>query len=265
MKLSFSTLGCPEWGFADILATAKDLGYDGIEFRGVLNTVYTPDVREFSDGMIERTKAKLSRLAIAIPCLTSAAYLHSREHRAEAMREARDYIDLAEKLSCPYVRVLGDTNPAPGAGVDDGFVREGLAEAAEYGEKRGVMPLIETNGVYSDTARLRRTVAGLSNVGVVWDIHHPMRFMGEPAAESFDNISEYVRHVHLKDSVMEEGALHYMPLSHGDVPFTDAIGLLASHGYAGYYSLEWVRRWDKSLESAGIAFAQYINYMKHEL
>ncbi len=31
MKISFSTLGCPGWSYEDILSTAKDLGFNGIE------------------------------------------------------------------------------------------------------------------------------------------------------------------------------------------------------------------------------------------
>ena len=36
MKLSFSTLGCPKLSFRDVLSIAKDLGYDGIELRGIM-------------------------------------------------------------------------------------------------------------------------------------------------------------------------------------------------------------------------------------
>ena len=35
MKTAFSTLGCPGWSWDEIFATAKDLGLDGIEVRGV--------------------------------------------------------------------------------------------------------------------------------------------------------------------------------------------------------------------------------------
>ena len=35
MKVSFSTLGCPEWSWAEITSMAKDLGFDGIEIRVV--------------------------------------------------------------------------------------------------------------------------------------------------------------------------------------------------------------------------------------
>ena len=35
MKLSFSTIGCPAYSWVDIYPMAKDLGFDGIEVRGV--------------------------------------------------------------------------------------------------------------------------------------------------------------------------------------------------------------------------------------
>ena len=35
MKLSFSTLGCPRWTLKEIVATAKDLGFGGVEIRGI--------------------------------------------------------------------------------------------------------------------------------------------------------------------------------------------------------------------------------------
>jgi hypothetical protein len=35
-KLSFSTLGCPDWSFDKIIDFAKDNQYTGIEVRGIL-------------------------------------------------------------------------------------------------------------------------------------------------------------------------------------------------------------------------------------
>jgi fatty-acyl-CoA synthase len=39
VKISFSTLACPEYSWADIYSMAKDLGYDGIEIRGLGNEI----------------------------------------------------------------------------------------------------------------------------------------------------------------------------------------------------------------------------------
>ena len=35
MKIAFSTLGCPDFDWSDIYSMAKDLGFDGIEIRGL--------------------------------------------------------------------------------------------------------------------------------------------------------------------------------------------------------------------------------------
>ena len=42
MKISFSTLSCPRWGWGEIIASAHDLGYDGIEIRGVGKDISVP-------------------------------------------------------------------------------------------------------------------------------------------------------------------------------------------------------------------------------
>ena len=48
MKTAFSTLGCPDWKWREIISTAKDMGFDGVEVRGVGNTLYAPEISVFS-------------------------------------------------------------------------------------------------------------------------------------------------------------------------------------------------------------------------
>ena len=38
--------------------------------------------------------------------------------------------------------------------------------------------------------------------------------------------------------------------------------VLRTQGYDGYYSLEWVKRWDTTLEEPGIVFAHFANFMR---
>ena len=49
MKLSFSTLGCPDWSFDKIIDFARDNQYSGIEVRGILHQMDLPLVPEFSN------------------------------------------------------------------------------------------------------------------------------------------------------------------------------------------------------------------------
>ena len=55
MKLAFSTVGCPDWSFDEIFASAKDFGYDAIEIRGIGKEIYAPKLNIFSDAGIEGT------------------------------------------------------------------------------------------------------------------------------------------------------------------------------------------------------------------
>ena len=46
------------------------------------------------------------------------------------------------------------------------------------------------------------------------------------------------------------------------MPLEEIVGVLKDGGYDGFYSLEWVKRWDTTLEEPGIVFAHYANYMR---
>ena len=76
MKIGFSTLGCPDWTLSEILATAKDLGYNGVEIRGIASEMYAPTMKCFSDEQIEKTIQKLGGLEI--PILTSNATIATK-------------------------------------------------------------------------------------------------------------------------------------------------------------------------------------------
>ena len=98
MKLSFSTLGCPRWTLKEIVATAKDLGFGGVEIRGIGDKINALEIPEFSDAEIEQTKEKIAQTGLVIPSLTSGATLAVRDRAQDSFLEACGYIDLARKL-----------------------------------------------------------------------------------------------------------------------------------------------------------------------
>ena len=259
MKTCFSTLGCPSWSFADILSVAADLHYDGIEIRGIEKELHAPALEVFAPSRIDTTKKKLESLSLEIPILTSACNLNNTAD----MDEAKAYVDTASALGTPYIRLLGDKAPAPSDGVDLKAVVRNLTMIAEYAQPKGVMPLIETNGFFAKTKVLRALLdaIGSDNIGVLYDVHHPYRFFRERPAYVLKTIGSFIRHVHIKDSVMDGKKVIYKIVGEGSVPVKEAVSMLTDFGYIGYYSLEWVKRWDLSLEEPGIAFAQYKEYM----
>ena len=123
MKISFSTLGCPRWSWQEILATACDLGYSGIEVRGVGKDISVPSIPAFSDENLEKTKADLKRLNLTIPCLDSDCCIHLRETEKATTAEIKAYILLAQKLDVPYVRIMATAPvPQPVGAVDEAYV-----------------------------------------------------------------------------------------------------------------------------------------------
>ena len=154
MKLAFSTLGCPDFSWNDIYSMAKDLGFDGIEIRGLGNEIFAVQAQPFTEAQLPQTVKKLSELHIEIPCLSSGCCLKKAEDADKNFEEIMQYIELATKLGTPYIRILADQEPQPNGEVDDEVVLAALQRLAPEAEKKGVTLLIETNGVYADTARL---------------------------------------------------------------------------------------------------------------
>ncbi len=263
MKISFSTLACPDFSWVDIYSMAKDLSFDGIEVRGLGNDICTVNSQPFRDDKLPSTIKKLNELGLEIPCLASGCSLKNRAEHDNVIDEITQYIVLADKLSTPYIRVLADDVTEPVSDVDDEYVISVLKELAKVVEPYNVALLVESNGVYSDTKRLRRLLdkTGSRKIAALWDIHHPYRYMGESPEETVKNLGDYIRHIHVKDSVMVGGKPEYRMMGEGDMPLKLVFQTLTEINYTGYISLEWVKRWASHLQDAGIVFPHFANYM----
>ncbi|MGI6065737.1 MAG: sugar phosphate isomerase/epimerase family protein [Bacillota bacterium] len=268
MKFAFSTLGCPDWLWEEILSAAADLGYDGIELRGIGSEIYLPHVKLFASKNLPIVQEKLRRLHLETPCLTTGAFLFDPVKKSEAKKEVVDYLTLAERLGAPYVRVLGDSSPAPGlTPVDEELVEENLLELLPLAAQRNVTLLLETNGVYADSGKLCRFMEKIAhpNLAVLWDIHHPYRYFNEPVKETYTKLKPWIKHIHVKDSFVKDNNVQYRMLGCGDVPVADAVKMLALDDYQGYVSLEWVKRWCMDLEEPGVVFSHFLNTIKNML
>ena len=264
MKLSFSTLACPEYSFSDMYAMATDLGFDGIEVRGLGRDIFDNKRNmPFAKENVGETAKMLSSLGLEVSCLSSDCCLKHPALFEENLRIITEYISAAKELGTKYVRVLGDDGPEA---IDDGNDEEVIKQLkaiVPLAEKEGVTIIIETNGVYSDTLRLKKVLDEIhsDNIKALWDIHHPYRFANESPETTVQNLGMYIAHVHIKDSTKENGKIVYKLMGEGDMPIEEAINALTSINFEGYLSLEWVKRWAPYLQDAGIIFPNYVNYM----
>jgi fatty-acyl-CoA synthase len=263
MKIAFSTLGCPDFSWNDIYSMAKDLGFDGIEIRGLGNEIFAVQAQPFTEAQLPQTIKKLSELRIEIPCLSSGCCLKYADKAEENHNEIVQYIMLASRLGTPYIRILADRQPQQEGEVDDEAVLAALKRLIPIAEENDVTLLVETNGVYADTSRLCKLLDHIASdaIGALWDMHHPYRYANEKPGKTVQNLGAYIKYVHTKDSVIENGVVKYRMMGEGDLPIDDMMRALRSINYEGYVSLEWVKRWAADLDDAGVVFPNFANYM----
>jgi len=264
MKFAFSTIGCPSWSWGEILSAAHDLNYDGIEIRGLDKELYAPRIGIFQPEQWPETQKRLNALGVSISCLSSACYLFDKTDREAMLRTGRDYIDTASRIGAPNIRVMGDEKADLGDEVDIGYVAENLQTLAAYARDKNVQVLLETNGIFADTDICARVLQEVNEpqAGILWDVHHPYRFMSEDVAQSYENIRPWLRYLHMKDSQVIDGQLVYRMMGFGDVPNEKILSMLKEDQFSGFVSLEWVKRWNKNLTEPDIVFPHFINYVR---
>ncbi len=160
MKLAFSSVACPAWNLATMVEKAKDYGYHGIELRGLEGQMHLPLAPQLASN--PRKIAELMRqTGVELICLSTSAAFHMRDQKevAENKAQVREYIELAGKLECPFVRVFGSEIPRLKFWLL-GYERretvlariaESLRELASYAAAHRVTLLVENSGDFSDS------------------------------------------------------------------------------------------------------------------
>ena len=251
MNLSFSTRGWNNISWEEFVETATDMRFSGIE-------VYEPNKRgdfmsrggPFHQYSVAAAARDLREKQIAIPCVDTSYDLSAGDACVEPLTEL---ISLASSLQAPYVSARAMTD-------DEDMVKENIRRLLPEAEKNGVTLLIETSGIYADTARLRLLLDSFARdeLASLWDVHHPYRDHNETADETIEHLGAYVRHVHLRDSDDKDT---YNLIGEGTLPVAEMMQALSSIDYSGFISLEWKPVWMEDLQDLGVIFPYFVNYM----
>ena len=266
--LAFSTLGCPDWSFQQIVDFAAANGYSGLEVRGIKRQMDLTKCDEFSSP--EKIKATLSLMAennLKFINLGASANMHFHEgpEKEKSITEAKSFIDLAQKINCPYVRVF--PNKFPKDRTKDQTIQtvaENLLTLGKYAKERNVIVLLETHGDFSGSDDILKVMKAAShpNIALVWDISNMWTITKESPQEVYKKLKKYIVHTHIKDAKLNGDKLQYSFLGQGDVPIFEAIDLLYKDGYKGYYSFEWEKLWHPEIAEPEIAISHYAKAMK---
>ena len=266
--LSFSTLGCPDWPFKKIIDFAVENKYNGIEMRGILRELDLTKCNEFNNAEnIAATRKLVEEKGLRFVDLGSSAAMHHADttERQKNLDEAKRFIDLAQQLNCPYIRVFPNNLPKEqdrNATID--LIIKGLVELGDHAKGSSVTVLMESHGDLVQTADLKKIMESAANehVGMIWDIVNMWSVTKEPPAKVYPQLKKYIRHTHIKDLKIIDGKEHYTLLGKGESPIFEAIDILYTDGYKGYYSFEWEKMWHPEIDEPEIALSDYPKTMR---
>ena len=228
MKLSFSNRGWKDLTWDELLSTAGEMRFGGIELHDPQKQRdFMGRGGPFHKYAISATVRNLRERRLAIPCLDSSCDLSVES--AGTVETLRDLFALASDLRVPCVCAWASRDA-------EATVRANIAELLPEAARRQVTLLVKTCGVYADTARLRDLLNSFARdeLAVLWDMHHTYRDHGESAARTIENLGAYVRHVHLRDS---DDATTYNLIGEGTLPVKEMMEALSSINYDGFISL----------------------------
>jgi sugar phosphate isomerase/epimerase len=266
LKLSFSTLGCPDWPFEKIVNFAVQNDYSGLEIRGIQRQMDLTKCKEFTAENISATLKLMKDKGLRFVDLGSSAEMHHSDaaERQKHLDEAKRFIDLAAQLNCPYIRVFPNKLPKEDRDKTIDVIINGLKETGNYADRTSVMVLMETHGDVVESAVLKQIMDAVNHpkVGLVWDVSNMWTVTKEPPAQVYPLLKKYIHHTHIKDATLSDKGPQYKLMGKGEVPIFEAIDILYKDGYKGYYSFEWEKMWHPDIDEPEVALADYPKAMK---
>ncbi len=263
MKLSFSTNGW-KLKFSELVKVCAENRITGLEIHDI-NAQWFADEKPFSKTNVTATNKTLFENGVSICCIDAVGNYADKTKINEHKNELANIFSVAEDVNCKYVRLhaymtedIKDT-----AEECDENIKAIMPELIETASEYGVTLLMESMGIYANTKRL----AGLlnefacDNFSAVWDMHHTYRYANEGIEDSIEHLGKHIKHIHVKDSEVDNDVVRYCLLGEGDMPLKSVFNGLRSINYDGYMSLELLPQWLESLGDAEIVLPQFSGYM----
>jgi sugar phosphate isomerase/epimerase len=267
MKISFSTLGCPDWTVSQAVEAAVDAHYDGIELRFIQGEASLWKLRAFSGMGLQETCREIQASGLAICCVDTSCRFDSPEvtERERWVDEGVRMAELAAQLKAPGIRVFGDKmHPGLNREVTRKWIVESLNLLSEKIDGSGVEVLLETHGDFCCASQVQPILNECPAVRLVWDPAPAFIEYGERPFANGTALSKAVRHVHIKD--LRKAAEKWVPAltGEGEFPLAEVHGVVELMEYAGFISFEWEKKWHPEIEPPEVAIPHFANWFRSE-
>ena len=230
MKLSYTINRWNDKSWSELCDAARSSRLQGIEIAGVTGTLFQGKGSPTNPELSAVTRRTLYGSGLCIPCVNTIL----------------DYMDPAfDREFAESVRV------AVNLGIDAVGIHTKSSDREAYTKKVGslleavgmkpVTVLVETTGVFTDTAKLRDLLNHFADdhLAALWNMYGSFAEGDEQPETTITNLGAYVRHVHIHDFRKEGGALVPELTGEGQLPIGEMMNALRSVNYDGFISIEW--------------------------
>lgn len=288
MKIAGHTMGTPEYTVTEAIKLFHDIGIDGTEIvvqNGYHSGISTACTREELDEI----KACAAENHIEICCLTPYNSFFNDLDDAKRKSEIQDIetvIRACEYLGARFIRIYGgnliagDTYRLPER-------RARLVDSMRYlGEKAAAKNVTLVIENHFNTMCL----SAKDSYSVIKEINHPnVKILYDQANLSFTGNEDYeeaiaiqqdeVAYMHVKDLVFKEGVsftsdqvshpeeskrnVYTRIVGEGVIAWPEILKLVKLHGYDGWLSMEYERRWHPDdIPDASIGMKKSADYIR---
>ena len=270
MKLSFMTLGCPNWTLEQVIAKAVEYGFDAVDFRGLGDTIDVTTLPAFTTG-VAATRKQFNDAGIAVSGISSSISLCDPSKRQTNLDEAKRTIDVAQALSAPNVRVFGNGDPKLGKPELTKIGADCMRAILDLPNAKKLTWLFETHDEWVRGADAKLLLDAIPDAafGALWDMGHTSRVGGEKPAETFSYIGPRVRYAHVKDAIYDKShpqatgdGWRFVIPGQGQLPLAESIEILKKAGYTGYLLFEHEKRWHPELEEPEVIFPAFVKWVR---
>lgn len=267
MKLSFATLGCPDWTLEQIADNAKAFGYDGVELRT------HDDGNHISPAIALEDARKIGRMfrdkgAPVVSIMGYCRFAFSDPAEVAKNQELmRKLLNIAQAIGAKYVRTFAGWFP-PEADPDEmsRIVGEALKPLATEAAKKGVKIALETHDHWCAgklVMKVARIVDNKKGFGIVYDIFNSYHSGVEEWQDTYKKVRDHIAYCHVKDAYTgHDGKPHYVLMGAGDIPYKKIFKKFRKDGYKGFLSYEWEKKWHPEIDAPERAIPHYAHKMK---
>jgi len=287
-KFAGHTMGTPEYTICEALELFSRIGAEGAEI--VVQDGYKSGIPcECSSSFLAEIKKCALDNRIDIICLTPYnSHFNSldekvRNKEIEAIKKVINYCDF---LGARYIRIYGG-NLAAGDRDNIEMKRKFLIQSLRYlgdlAAEKDVTLVVE-NHFNTMAISARQTAELISDINhkavkILYDQAN-LSFTGnEDYEEAIGIQQQYVSYIHVKDFVFREGKsfissdvshpkaeernVYSRIVGEGILKWPEILRLLKKHGYDGWLSLEYERRWHpQDLPDASVGMKKSLDYLK---